>query len=104
MKMRGVSVGVLVVAMMSGLAMAGSCNSQEPDCGPSECCLQGWMRYSTRGCAPLGEAGSSCNVFTQAPVKGFYIGMCPCRAGLVCTRPSATCQLPSQDNTLDSYY
>ncbi|XP_069160835.1 uncharacterized protein [Procambarus clarkii] len=65
MKMRGVSeavvVSVGVFTLMLGMALAGSCVSDEPDCGPSECCIEG----RPRKCAPLGEVDDRCHVYTQ---------------------------------------
>ncbi|XP_069160836.1 astakine-like isoform X2 [Procambarus clarkii] len=103
MKMRGVSeavvVSVGVFTLMLGMALAGSCVSDEPDCGPSECCIEG----RPRKCAPLGEVDDRCHVYTQAPVRGVYSSTCPCSPGLVCTRPSGTCQIPGVHSP-DPYY
>ncbi|XP_042220911.1 astakine-like [Homarus americanus] len=105
---RGVCVGVWVLLSVAGLAL-GRCSSST-DCGSLECCNVGMMRYSIPQCVPLGDLGSWCRINAEPVdlslhypnnqninVKGGYLLMCPCRPGLVCSRESSTCQLPTQD-------
>nr|ABQ23255.1 astakine 2a [Pacifastacus leniusculus]ABQ23256.1 astakine 2b [Pacifastacus leniusculus] len=113
--------GVMVLVLMCGVTMAahrrlGHCSSTA-SCGPSSCCRVGQMRYSIPTCVPHGDLGDWCKISAesqdmtlnypndlQIKIEDGYLGMCPCRAGLVCSRTSSTCQLPTrntpEDNTL----
>ncbi|XP_069180565.1 astakine isoform X1 [Procambarus clarkii] len=100
----------------SPYSSSGHCTST-PSCGPSACCRVGQMRYSIPSCTPLGDLGHHCYYpggsqdmtlhypnGLQIKVEDAYLGMCPCRAGLECSRTSRTCQPPTrlapEDNTL----
>ncbi|XP_045617935.1 astakine isoform X2 [Procambarus clarkii] len=107
---------LLLLVMMCGVTLANHCTSSA-SCGPSACCRVGQMRYSIPSCTPLGDLGHHCYYpggsqdmtlhypnGLQIKVEDAYLGMCPCRAGLECSRTSRTCQPPTrlapEDNTL----
>lgn len=104
-------VSLTLVCLVTQLALAapkvGNCSTSS-DCEPSACCLLGYTRHSYPYCEPRGDVNSWCRLMGQpqelilsypngleVEVEAVYIGMCPCRAGLVCSETPSTCQQPS---------
>ncbi|XP_066994930.2 astakine [Anabrus simplex] len=103
---------VLLVVM---LLMIASAHSSRPsyiecqdskECGPGSCCAIGANRYSVPMCQRMHEVGESCRGRGQEPMNttvgypdqskveltNVYWLFCPCADGLVCEKPSSTCQ------------
>lgn len=99
---------VLLIVCLACVQLAASQKCGSEICGPTECCKVGRGRFPIPGCHPLGEVDKFCYLHNPSPgdftlqypdgskaiVKGGYLEMCPCKPGLVCKRPTSTCQLP----------
>ncbi|KAL7648107.1 UNVERIFIED_CONTAM: hypothetical protein RMT77_000008 [Armadillidium vulgare] len=74
-------------------------------CGSQFCCVIGFNRFSFPRCSPLGDVGEWCraknaslsydlaypnNLTIHLPEA--YIGFCPCKSDLVCSKEGSQCE------------
>jgi len=74
---------ILAAHAIKGEKGVQKCSSQS-QCGSNQCCQSSGRSLSSGSCAPLGSAGSACQIETAGVTRGPTFATCPCAEGLYC--------------------